>query len=105
MLVHQEMKPRNHSEGLGISLKIIKILRHLGAQKLCQGLPPKLQLPQILFKPILDRRLPEMPKGRIPNIVQKPGALENVADRRPVLREEGGILYLRLDLLSHILPQ
>ena len=102
MLIHQEMQPGHHAEGLGIALKMIKVLQHLGLKYITYGLSLKHKPPQVLFKPVLYGGFPEMSEGRVPDIVDQPGTLEYVTHSRLMLRQEGIVLHPYA--LGYILP-
>lgn len=56
-------------------------------------------------KPLPNHHLSKMPKGRISDIMQQPGTLQNIADIALILRQKSRVLYLLQDSLGYILPQ
>ena len=99
------MQPRNHTERLGIALKVKKIKEHLGFQYLADGSSLKIEPAQILFKPVLNRSLPKMSKGRVSNVMDQPGALKYVAHSGLVFRQKCLVLDPGTDALGNILSQ
>ena len=105
MLIHQEMQPGYHPEGLGIAFKMIKVLQHLGLKHITYGLALKCKPAQVLFKPVLYAGFPKMSEGRVPDVMDQPCTLKDVTHSRLVLRQEGIVLNIHPYALGYILPQ
>ena len=77
-LIHQKMQFRHKPERLCISFKMIQILYHLPAHHLFHRLSMICHKWQLPFEPLPDHIFSKMPKGRIPDIVNQPCALQNI---------------------------
>lgn len=105
MRIHQIVQLTYQPQCLGVAFKLIEIRLHLLSQQFLQGPALQLKPSHMRPEPFPDHRLPEMPKGWIPNIVQQSGALQNITDISLVLRLKIRVFYLLQNLSGDVLSQ
>ena len=99
------MKLRHKTEGLRVSFKIIEIRFHSRGQYFAQWFPLKEDVIQMFLKPFPDRRLSEMPKRWIPNIMDEPCTEQYITNILFHLWRKFRILPISKNILSNILTK